>query len=104
MNGPATWKVLMEENATYTPEQTVCRERMDAVGWERWKFPALVEVARELCCESCGSGLLQPVDTEVEFPYDLALRCSGCGETSNRRGGLQRGLRRRELCVDQGRW
>lgn len=78
--GETTWSTLLEENDVYERELAACRVALDEVDWGS---AALEKIAHYIRCETCGSDLIRPIDSEVEHHYQLELRCSSCGRTSD---------------------
>ncbi|MGC8213196.1 hypothetical protein [Ralstonia solanacearum] len=78
--GNQTWATLLEENEVYERELAACRAAMDAIDWNS---SAGEQVAAHIRCHHCGSELVKPVDSDVEFLEQLAFHCASCGQESD---------------------
>ncbi|VBI28675.1 hypothetical protein [Burkholderia pseudomallei] len=78
--GERTWATLLEENDVYERELASCRAAMDEIDW---KSPTGEQVAGYIRCHHCGSELVKPVVSDVEFLEQLAFHCASCGRDSD---------------------
>lgn len=77
--GEPTWATLLAENDVYERELAACRAALDEMDWDS---AALDQISHHIRCQHCGSDLVRPTDQQVEHHYQLALRCSSCGQVS----------------------
>ena len=73
--GKDTWQTMLDTNAVYSRERSLCDAAMDEVSWAS---DTLLGGVFSIRCVECGSDLLAPI--EPSEPTEVQLKCRQCGE------------------------
>jgi len=74
--GEDTWKAMLRVAAVHEAERGACDDLLAAIDW---RSGALAEGVGLLCCQQCGSDLMQPRGASSDYDDELELVCRSCG-------------------------